>query len=120
MSTTLDARAALEEDVPVPYMRCRRTRVHSPATDVNAYVPLERMREAAAAGRIDELAPRFHGVPTNRSQRATTVQSPERWTDDPSWKRDYANAEALSADELAELRREFDGQKSVAKARRAE
>jgi hypothetical protein len=152
-------------------------RDHASATDVNAYFPLERMKEAAATGRVGDIAPRFHGVPTNRSQRATTerdapavitehcgvprflfsdfplgnpagktgdlvsqrrtaelalrvlesapaarttVQSPERWSDDPSWKRRYANAEALSADELAELRREFDAQKSVARARRAE
>jgi hypothetical protein len=29
------------------------------------------LRRAAAAGRIGPLAPRFHGVPTNRSQRHT-------------------------------------------------
>ena len=29
------------------------------------------MKEAAAAGRIGALAPRFHGVPTNRSHRET-------------------------------------------------
>ena len=27
----------------------------------------------------------------------TTVQSPQRWSDDPSWKRDFDNVEALSA-----------------------
>ena len=32
------------------------------------------LRHTAAAGRIGELAPRFHGMPTNRSQRATLEQ----------------------------------------------
>jgi D-proline reductase (dithiol) PrdB len=45
----------------------------------------------------------------------TTVQSPLRWSTDHCWKRDYSNAAALSADELARLRREFDAQKEIAK-----
>ncbi|WP_375789628.1 glycine/sarcosine/betaine reductase selenoprotein B family protein [Bradyrhizobium sp. Pha-3] len=48
----------------------------------------------------------------------TTVQSPLRWSEDASWKRDYSNADALSAEELARLRREFDAQKEVAKGLR--
>jgi hypothetical protein len=38
----------------------------------------------------------------------TTVQSPQRWSDDPGWKLDYANAERLSPDEIAQRRIEFD------------
>lgn len=41
----------------------------------------------------------------------TTVQSPLRWSDDPSWKRDYGNVEGLSAEDLAALRAEFEAQK---------
>jgi len=48
----------------------------------------------------------------------TTVQSPLRWSEDASWKRDYSNADALSAEELARLRREFDAQKQIAKGLR--
>lgn len=48
----------------------------------------------------------------------TTVQSPLRWSEDHSWKRDYSNAEALSAEELARLRHEFDAQKEIAKGLR--
>ena len=33
------------------------------------WFPLRALRRAAAAGRIGAIAPRFHGVPTNRSQR---------------------------------------------------
>jgi glycine/betaine/sarcosine/D-proline reductase family selenoprotein B len=38
----------------------------------------------------------------------TTVQSPQRWADDPSWKNDYANAAKLSAAEIAQKRAELD------------
>jgi hypothetical protein len=46
-------------------------RKHTSAEDVNTYLPLARLREAAAAGRIGSLAPRLHGAPTNRSHRTT-------------------------------------------------
>jgi len=46
-------------------------RVHTTAADMNTYFPLERLREAAASGRIGSVSPRFYGVPTNRSQRVT-------------------------------------------------
>ena len=46
-------------------------RLHTTAADINTYLPLARMREAAAAGRIGRLAPRIHGAPTNRSHRVT-------------------------------------------------
>jgi D-proline reductase (dithiol) PrdB len=47
-------------------------RLHTSAADVNTYLPLARMKETAAAGRIGALAPRLHGAPTNRSHRVTT------------------------------------------------
>jgi hypothetical protein len=43
----------------------------------------------------------------------TTVQSPQRWSDDPSWKLDYGNLEQLTPEERAEKRREFDAVKAV-------
>ncbi|HEX5452707.1 MAG TPA: glycine/sarcosine/betaine reductase selenoprotein B family protein [Stellaceae bacterium] len=46
-------------------------RDHTTATDSNSWFPLAALRRAAASGRIGALAPRFHGLPTNRSQRAT-------------------------------------------------
>ena len=39
--------------------------------DANAWFPLPALRRAAASGRIGSVAPRFFGVPTNRSQRHT-------------------------------------------------
>jgi D-proline reductase (dithiol) PrdB len=48
----------------------------------------------------------------------TTVQSPLRWSADPSWKRDYNNIAALSPDELMRRRREFEAQKEVARSLR--
>jgi hypothetical protein len=49
----------------------------------------------------------------------TTVQSPLRWSADPSWKLDYNNIERMPAEELARRRREFDAQKEAARQVRA-
>ena len=46
-------------------------RRHTSAADSNTYVPLARLKEAVAAGRIGALGPRVHGAPTNRSHRVT-------------------------------------------------
>lgn len=46
----------------------------------------------------------------------TTMQSPLRWAADAIWKRDYNNIDAMSAEELARRRRDFDAQKEAAKA----
>ena len=48
----------------------------------------------------------------------TTVQSPQRWSADAAWKRDYSNAAMLSPEELVRLRREFDAQKEIARGLR--
>ena len=48
----------------------------------------------------------------------TTVQSPLRWSEDPSWKLDYSNIERLSPDEIRRRREEFDRQKEVARGGR--
>jgi hypothetical protein len=48
----------------------------------------------------------------------TTLQSPLRWSKDASWKRDYNNIAALSSEELARRRREFDAQKEIARGLR--
>jgi D-proline reductase (dithiol) PrdB len=50
---------------------------HTTCEDSGTWFPLPAMREAAARGRF-RLAPRFHGLPTNRSQRHTSeVDCPE-------------------------------------------
>lgn len=50
----------------------------------------------------------------------TTVQSPLRWSDDPSWKLDFYNIEQMSEEEIARRRQEFDRQKEIAKGKRLE
>lgn len=53
-------------------------RVHADMADQGCWFPLPALRDAAARGRIGRLAARFHGAPTNRSQRHTiTVDCPE-------------------------------------------
>lgn len=39
--------------------------------DVESFLPIQRLRAHAEAGRIRDVAPRFHGVPTDYSQRRT-------------------------------------------------
>ena len=46
-------------------------RANTVPADINAYLPLARLHEAAAAGRIGGLTARFYGAPTNRSHRVT-------------------------------------------------
>ena len=195
-------------------------RAHTTATDSGTWFPLPALRRAAAAGRIGTVAPRFHGVPTNRSQKTTldqdcpellaclredrvdavilvpncpvchqtislaaryleangiptvimgcakdivefagaprflfsdfplgnsagkphdsgsqaatlelalkvleaapgprtTVQNPQRWSDNPDWKLDYSNVARLSPEEIARRRAEFDRNKELARA----
>jgi hypothetical protein len=52
-------------------------RKHTTAADSNTWFPLPLMRAFAVQGRF-RLAPRFHGAPTNRSQRVTLeIDAPE-------------------------------------------
>jgi D-proline reductase (dithiol) PrdB len=53
-------------------------RQHTTARDPGSYFPLPALRRCVESGRIASVAPRFHGVPTNRSQRTTLeVDAPE-------------------------------------------
>jgi hypothetical protein len=53
-------------------------RKHTTAEDSGTYFPLPELRRAAQRGRISAVAPRFYGLPTNRSHRATLeVDCPE-------------------------------------------
>src|SRR5262245_52636616 len=53
-------------------------RNHTTAEDLGTYFPLTALRQSAAEGRIGSVAPRFHGLPTNRSHRVTLdVDCPE-------------------------------------------
>jgi hypothetical protein len=59
---------------PTPDLRISHLgydRAHTTAEDPNTWLPIARLREAVAAGRLGELAPRLVGVPTNRSQATT-------------------------------------------------
>jgi D-proline reductase (dithiol) PrdB len=46
-------------------------RVHTSADDPGTWFPLPALQRLAGTGRIGDLAPRFFGAPTNRSQRVT-------------------------------------------------
>jgi hypothetical protein len=61
--------AAKDHDLRISHVAIDRT--HTTAEDSGSYFPLPTLRDAAAQGRIGSVAPRFHGLPTNRSQRTT-------------------------------------------------
>jgi D-proline reductase (dithiol) PrdB len=63
---------ALDHDLRISHLAYDR--VHTTAEDANTWFPLPQLRRCAAAGRIGAVAPRFHGVPTNRSQRVTIAR----------------------------------------------
>ncbi len=43
----------------------------------------------------------------------TTVQSPQRWSDDAEWKLDFQNVERIPDDEIKRRRAEFDNIKKI-------
>ena len=53
-------------------------RRHTTAEDPNTWFPLAQLQKAVKGGRIGAVTSRFHGAPTNRSQRITTeTDAPE-------------------------------------------
>ena len=70
--TVYSGDSAADHDLRISHIAYDR--VHTTAEDSNSWFPLPALRRAAAAGRIGELAPRFHGAPTNRSHRTTLHQ----------------------------------------------
>ncbi len=68
--------AAKDHDLRISHVAIDRK--HTTAEDSGTYFPLAELRLAAARGRIGSIAPRFHGLPTNRSHRVTLeVDCPE-------------------------------------------
>lgn len=72
---------ALPTDTPIDRLYTKKEAYDRYATtldDVNAYLPLTRLAEGVAAGRIAGVAPRFQVLYSQYSQRKTlTVDAPE-------------------------------------------
>jgi glycine/betaine/sarcosine/D-proline reductase family selenoprotein B len=60
---------SVDHDLRIAHLAIDRR--HTTAEDSGSYFPLEALRRSVRAGRIGALAVRFHGLPTNRSHRAT-------------------------------------------------
>jgi hypothetical protein len=60
---------AKDQDLRIAHLAIDRA--HTTAEDIGTYFPLAELRRSLATGRIGSIAPRFHGMPTNRSHRAT-------------------------------------------------
>jgi D-proline reductase (dithiol) PrdB len=66
---------AIDHDLRISHVGIDRANT---TDDSNTWFPLPAFRRAQAAGRIGQVAPRFFGVPTNRSQRhSLEVDCPE-------------------------------------------
>ena len=63
---------ASDPDLRVSHIGIDRN--HTTAEDQGTYFPLPQLRRLEGEGRIGKVAPRFHGAPTNRSQRTTIDQ----------------------------------------------
>lgn len=67
--------SSIDHDLRVSHVGVDRAHI---TADANTWFPLPALRRAAERGRIGSVAPRFHGIPTNRSQRHTIeVNCPE-------------------------------------------
>ena len=67
---------ARDHDVRISHVAIDRD--HTTAEDSGTFFPLPALRNCVADGRVGSLAPRFHGAPTNRSQRITLdIDCPE-------------------------------------------
>ncbi len=74
--TVYSGDAAKDHDLRISHIAIDRK--HTTAEDSGTYFPLTELRLAAGRGRIGSIAPRFHGLPTNRSHRVTLeVDCPE-------------------------------------------
>ena len=74
--TVYSGDTAQDHDLRISHVAIDRQ--HTTAADPGSYFPLPELRRLAAAGRVGALALRFHGAPTNRSQRVTMeVDGPE-------------------------------------------
>ena len=51
---------------------------------------------------------------SSATEPRTTVASPQIWSDDDDWKRQFMNIDALSAEKIAQMKAEFAEQKRVA------
>jgi D-proline reductase (dithiol) PrdB len=67
--TVYSGDTAMDHDLRISHVAIDRQ--HITAEDPATYFPLTELRQSAARGDIGSLAPRFHGLPTNRSHRVT-------------------------------------------------
>ena len=74
--TVYSGDASKDHDLRISHVAIDR--MHTTAEDAGTYFPLPELRRAQARGRIGAVAPRFHGLPTNRSHRTTLdIDCPE-------------------------------------------
>ncbi len=74
--TVYSGDTAADHDLRISHIAIDRK--HTSAEDIGTYFPLAELGRLAADSQIGSIAPRFHGLPTNRSHRVTLdVDCPE-------------------------------------------
>ena len=74
--TVYSGDTSVDHDLRISHVAIDRQ--HTTAADPGTYFPLSVLRRMVANGRIQALTARFHGAPTNRSQRVTLqVDAPD-------------------------------------------
>ena len=74
--TVYSGDTAADHDLRISHIAIDRK--HTSAEDIGSYFPLAELRRQVTDGHIGSVAPRFHGLPTNRSHRVTLeVDCPE-------------------------------------------
>ena len=72
--------------------------------------------EASQAATLDLALQLLERAPAGR----TTLQSPQHWADDPSWKQDFCNIDRLAPDDRARLKAQHEEHRAIARAGRTD
>jgi hypothetical protein len=72
--------------------------------------------DASQAATLDLALQLLERAPAAR----TTLQSPQRWSDDPAWKQDFCNIDRLAPDDRARLKAQHEEHRAIARAGRTD
>jgi hypothetical protein len=116
---SLTARHLERNGIPTVIMGCARDIVESAAAARFLFTDFPLGNSAGKPGDLESqrglLAMALDLLEAASAPR-TTVQSPYRWTEDPSWKDDFYRLD-LTPEQIAKAREEFDSQKAILKSK---
>jgi hypothetical protein len=118
-TVSLTARHLEANSIPTVVMGCARDIVESAGVARFLFSDFPLGNSAGKPGDLESqrglVAMALDLLETATAPR-TTVQSPFRWADDPSWKADFYRLD-LTPEQIAKAREEFDSQKAILKGK---